>query len=259
MSCRSFVALFLTVAAILPARAQQTPVTAQEFAYETVSIHPSQQTSGTSISPQGSHFTARGVTLLDLINSAYPIRPNSDVPGLPAWARSDTFDIDAAMSATTYDAYQKLPDPEQRAQRQPMLQKLLAAQFHLKLHSKTKTLPLYALVVAKGGPKLKPAAAGAQAGGATWENGQIKIQSGPLSKLAYCLSDSTGFEIVDKSGLTGTYAIELSWMASKDPSSFAVGSSLETALKEQLGLKLESGKKSIEIYFVDHAEKPAIQ
>lgn len=259
MSCRFFVALFLIATATLPIRAQQTPAATQEFVYETVSIHPSPQADGMSISPQGNHYTAHGVTLWDLLNDAYPIRANTEVPGLPGWARTETFDLDAAMSAESYEAFRKLPDNEQHAQRQKMLQTLLATRFRLKVHTKTKTLPQYALIVAKGGPKLTPAATGGQSGGTTWGGGQIRIPAGTLGKLAYCLSDATGFEVIDKTGLTGTYSIELAWTVSKEASGSSIGSSLETALKEQLGLKLDAGKKSIDLYFVDHVERPAAQ
>lgn len=255
MSCRFFVALFLIATATLPIRAQQAPAAAHELTYETVSVRANPQANGMSISPQGNRYTARGVTLWDLLNDAYPIRANTEVPGLPGWARTELFDLDATMSAASYEAFQKLSDNEQRAQRQTMLQAVLATQFHLKLHTKTKTLPQYALVIAKGGPKLTPATANAQSGGTTWGSGQIKIPAGPLSKLAYCLSDATGVEIIDKTGLTETYAITLNWTAGKDDS--AISTALGTALKEQLGLKLEAGKRSIELYFVDHVERPA--
>lgn len=251
MSCRFLVTVLLLAAAALPLRAQQAP--AQEFAYETVTVRANPQANGMSISPQGNRYTAHGVTLWDLLNDAYPIRANTEVPGLPDWARTERFDLDAAMSAASYEAFQKLSDSEQRAQRQKMLQAVLAAQFHLKLHVKTKTLPQYALVIAKGGPKLTLAAAN-ESGGTTWGGGQIRIPAGPISKLAYCLSDATGVEIIDKTGLTQTYAITLNWTAGKDDS--AISTALGTALKEQLGLKLEAGKRSIELYFVDHAEKP---
>ena len=95
----------------------------------------------------------------------------------------------------------------------------------------------------------------------------------PLSALARLLTDQLGRTVVDKTGLPGNYDFALQWTPDESqgasfrgpdtvpqgsaPSADPSGPSLFTALQEQLGLKLESQKGPVEIYVIDHAEKPS--
>ena len=120
---------------------------------------------------------------------------------------------------------------------------------------------MYALVVAgKGGPKLKKSEPDAvsmmRIGGERTE--QMTATKWTMEQLAANISNNGDRPVLDRTGLTGTYDFTLAW----DP---AYGSqradpeapSIFTALQEQLGLKLESQKAPVEVFVIDHAEKPS--
>jgi Protein of unknown function (DUF3738) len=133
---------------VLPVDAQRatgsgTDLAARELTYEVVSIRPS-NIEGMSISSSGDRFVARGTTLWGLLFNAYKLRPNDDVPGLPGWAKSEVFDVEAGMDADTYAELQKMPVQERSERRAIMLQALLADRFKLKMHYETRERPIYA-------------------------------------------------------------------------------------------------------------------
>lgn len=193
------------------------------------------------------------------------------------------------MDPEVADALKKLSDDDRLIVRQHMLQALLADRFGLVFHRETRELPIYTLIIAKNGPKLHEATPGD-----TYPNG-IKLQNGApgagvwtmrtvaggsylinaqaiaLSSLLPSLAYPLGRPIVDKTGLTGKYDFTLTYSLdqSESPTASApngqpalaaadpTAPSLFTALQEQLGLKLESGKGPIEIIVIDHIERPS--
>jgi hypothetical protein len=128
-----------------------------------------------------------------------------------------------------------------------MLQALLGDRFALKVHQETRELPIYALVVAKGGPRFQASTIN----GTTIRNGNAYItvtgSDHTVALLAEQLSRTLGRVVVDKTGLDGRYELTLKWSTDEvadgpgGPSADA-GPSIFTAIQEQLGLKLESGK-----------------
>jgi uncharacterized protein (TIGR03435 family) len=96
----------------------------------------------------GGRFAARGYTLVLLMQRAYGVM-DWNVSGGPGWIRTDRYDVAAKAAANLTER-----------QLQPMLQALLAERFKLRLHNASKEMPGYALVVARGGPKLTPTADG---------------------------------------------------------------------------------------------------
>jgi uncharacterized protein (TIGR03435 family) len=234
------------------------------FSYEVVSIKPYKQSdAGMSMwwrtTPDG--FSSQGFDLADLIRDAYDIVMDDQLTGLPPWANSERYSVDAKMDEESAAAIKRLP-PDQRGKIQDsMLQAVLADRFQLKLHTESRELPIYNLVTAKGGPKLTEAPKDKNYG-YSMGPGRLSGTGVELDSLAYSLSNEVGRLIVNKTGLTGKYTIDLKWQ----PDSMAAGSSpagndalpdLFTALEEQLGLKLESAKGPVDVYIVDHAEKPS--
>jgi len=151
------------------------------------------------------------------------------------------------------------------------LRSLLADRFQLALHSETKEQPVYALVVNKGGPKLQEST---EPRGLIRKMGRgtLKAQAVELGMLALNLSNELGRSVFDKTGLAGKYDFELKWAPSQDSAAqlgappqtaeFALpadpdGPSIFTALQEQLGLRLESGKGPVEVLVIDRAERPS--
>jgi len=271
-----------------PSRAssQQSPDAAASYEYDVASIKPNK--SGTNMIrfmfiPGG--FSGTNVTLAMLIRSAYDIQENQ-ISGGPSWVKSDHYDIDAKMDSPTADALHKLSEDKRRLATQHMLQALLADRFKLAVHHDSKELSIYALVVAKNGPRLQQAKPGdtypngikgpdgiARAGMMRMGRGQLTSQGLPLTELARLLTAQLDRTVVDKTGLPGNYDFTLQWTPDESqgamfrgpdagppgsaPSAESSGPSLFTALQEQLGLKLESQKGPVEIYVIDHAEKPS--
>jgi uncharacterized protein (TIGR03435 family) len=235
-------------------------------------------------------FSATGITVRLLITFAYNVR-DFQILGGPGWISSDRFDIEAKEDDAQTEAVRKLPPEQARAHNQLLMQSLLADRFKLKVTHGTKELPLYALVVAKNGPKLQEGKPGdtypnglkgpdgrpaGRAGLMRVGPGQLTGQGIPMATLITLLSGQVGRTVVDQTGLKGKYDISLQW--SPDPSQGAMfhgppggnpggdapppppdtsGPTIFTALQEQLGLKLEPQKGPVEIIVIDHVEQPS--
>lgn len=178
--------------------------------------------------------------------------PASRILGGPESLRHAVFDIDA-KSDTAADAAQKALDPEPAKQRKrEMLQSLLRERFHLAAHMETRDLPVYELVVAKGGPHLTPSKSDGR-----YYNTPATAITGTgytTTTLAQDLARPTGRVVLDKTGLDGRYDIDLHWANADDPAS--TGPSLFTALEEQLGLKLQPAHAPVQVLVIDHVEAP---
>ncbi|MEO8028773.1 MAG: TIGR03435 family protein [Bryobacteraceae bacterium] len=196
----------------------------------------------------GGTFEGAKLTLRFLIEQAYGLR-ESQVTGGPAWIDSDTFDIKAKADGI-------LDGPENR--RVPF-QKLLADRFHLSFHKDTTNMTHYALVVTKKGPKFKEntdeRSIGRRARGG---RGSIDGPSVTIAQLIEAVSFSLERPIIDQTRLTGRYKIKLEWNDEPGPGGATddPAPSLFTALRDQLGLRLESRKGPVEILVVDQAQKP---
>jgi len=163
---------------------------------------------------------------------AYDVQ-DSQIIGGPDWISSERFNIQAKADSATDAELKKLNPLEAKLVKEHMLQDLLANRFKLKLSHETKQLPVYALEVAKNGPKLeetKGVAAGpggegperpglvrpgpGQAGVRMRSNGgeqQVDFEDSPVSMLVRVLSQSLGRTVVDKTGLKGHYNFKLHW------------------------------------------------
>jgi uncharacterized protein (TIGR03435 family) len=164
-------------------------------------------------------YTTNNVPLKFVIAGAYGIREDL-ITGLPGWADSAHYDITAKVAAADVPTLPKLT----RDQRNAMLKPLLADRFKLQAHEETKTLPIYELIVAKGGPKLHQAvpgdtyANGPKVNGSPARPGMMMMMPGkitgmaiPLSNLINILSRQLQRTIIDKTSLTGNYDITLQW------------------------------------------------
>jgi uncharacterized protein (TIGR03435 family) len=146
-----------------------------------------------------------------------------------------------------------------------MMQALLAERFKLAVHRETRELPMYALVVAKGGHKIHLVEAPAVFGQTPFSMpapGRLVGTQVTAEMLAKVLSDQLGRSVQDSTGLRGAFDFKLEWQPdSSDPQldTRAVSASLFTALQEQLGLKLEARKGPVEILVIDHIENTPIE
>jgi uncharacterized protein (TIGR03435 family) len=171
-----------------------------------------------------------------LIRQAYDVE-DERIAGGPKWFDSDVFEIDAKSSA-----------PANPGELRVMLQSLLAERFNLRMHSETRQLSIYSLVVAKNGSKLQPASEpGGVSSGPTLLRGTMDA-----SAIARSLTSALGRNVIDNTGLKGTYKLDLTWA----PDARQDGPSIFTAIQEQLGLKLESIKGPVQVFVIDRATLP---
>jgi len=233
-------------------------ITANPPAFEVVSVKLSKPGCDNMVvsSPPG-RFSAHCTTLMGLLFNAYPtVKPSVPIPGLPGWANSIHFDVDAKTDDETAVAIENLPREEQWKQTQAMLQEALAGRFKLRTHIETREGPIYELVVAKGGCKLKNAPADEHSRGYSWGRNMIQIRTGPIATFVFALSDNLSRTVVDKTGLTGNFDIDLKWTPDDQQGTPDAGPTLFTALEEQLGLKLVPAKGPVDTFVVDHVERP---
>jgi uncharacterized protein (TIGR03435 family) len=206
-----------------------------------------------------SEFKAVNVTLRALLEVAYDL-PETQMFGGPAWTTTDKFDLEAKSDAKFSEQMAALSSDQGKQAKRQMLQALLADRFKLAAHTEAREMPVYALVVAKGGSKLvKSSVSGTALSGG---RGRISIKGGDdsLAVLAFELSWRLGRPVIDQTGLEGRYGLTLTWTADDgaSPASDASnGPSLFTAIQEQLGLKLEPTKGPVPVLVIDHAEKPS--
>lgn len=232
------VVFVLVIALRTDAQSSQT-VGATTPAFEVASIKPNHSNENMiRIMFSPGRFTANGVTIKELIKNAYHVK-DDQLSGAPNWVSSDRFDIEAKMTDATAEMMQKLPRDQSVEQHRLLIQSLLVDRFKLKVGHQTKELPIYALVVAKNGPKLvastvTPPPAGANppplAPGGPVRPGMMRMGPGeltasavPVSILADALSGEPeigGRVIVDETGLKGKYDLNLHW-AAEGPSPMA--------------------------------------
>jgi uncharacterized protein (TIGR03435 family) len=194
-------------------------------------------------------FTCEAFDLFALITLAYDLPP--DRVSAPAWTHDARFDIVA-----------KVPDGTTKEQLRLMEQSLLAERFQLKVHSETRTMPVYALVVGKNGPKLKQGTTGTAMSIGVRSEGrrtQMTFTSASMGQLAAQLTHvpEVGRAVLDQTGLTGVYDFQLNLTvpARGSPDADLDATSVFTVIQDQLGLKLESRTAPIAILVVDHAER----
>ena len=193
----------------------------------------------------GQRVTVIDNSLKDLIRLAYQVKDHQ-ISG-PAWMATERYEIAATMSAGTN--LSQVPE---------MLQTLLKERFHLKLHQETRKMAVYALVVAKGGPKLTAATAPANGrGGTGWvsSNGRVGAKDSSVASFADLLSKAADRPVIDMTGLTGLYDFDVNYTPSLSATATDAGATLETAVLEQLGLKLEKREMQVEVLVIESADK----
>lgn len=195
--------------------------------------------------------------LMWLVRSAFNIISDDQISGLPGWVDADHFDIQAKMSEQDTAAWKNLSMKEKTEQQRLLIQALLAERCQLKFHRESKELPVYDLVIAKGGlkmPEAKP-----NPGSRTYMGtGKFEALSVTIDSLVFTLGNEVGRVVVDKTGLgEKKFDINLKWTPDEQSGSADAGPSIFAALEEQLGLKLVAARGPVEVVVVDQMEKPS--
>jgi len=268
--CGMAVAVFIGMRGKASAAAQQqpaaTPPAASAPVFDVAAIHvripePHEHNSIWS-SPSDGHFKAENVSVVMLIHWAYEM-PETRVLDAPGWADATHFNIDATADPSVDQLLHSLTSDAGRKQKESMVQALLADRFKLVTHTEKRELPVYELVVARGGAKLGDL----KTSGATVNHGRDHIEvvgANSVALLAEELSKETGRDVVDKTGITGRYNLKLHWTPddATEPqllngAPIDSGPTLFTALEEQLGLKLEPAKGPVQVLIIDHVAMPS--
>lgn len=234
---------------------------AQSPSFEAASIRPNNSGENfisVRLVPGGS-VRARNATLEAVITTAWQI-PDFELADVPSWVKSERWDIEAKGSGNA-------PPPDTLRK----LQSLLADRFHLRVHTETREMPIYALLIAKGGPKLPPAheecfdpTAGIPppspmarpCGGFNRSPNQLLGATDTTANLAQVLAKTLGRSVIDKTGLAGSWDVTLKWTPDElAPDTNNDTGSIFTALQEQLGLRLESQKGPVSVLVIDSAER----
>jgi uncharacterized protein (TIGR03435 family) len=248
-----FLAVAAAVALYAPCALPQTPLavrtqtpatSAPEPAFEVASVKESPPNHGyTYTGPWGSDgFTVRNASLNYLIEIAYGVQWNL-IAGQPGWFDSAYYDISARTEGGVKLDYIQVRAP---------LSHLLEERFHLETHWVQKDVNGFALVVAKGRPKLQLSKEDDKPYGYIVANG-LEAQNMNMGTLAAMLVSPAGRPIVDRTGIKGTFKFKLSYATANNPDSNLPD--LFTALQEQLGLKLETQKVPVEMLVIDHVDR----
>jgi len=242
----------LCTVALLAALAHAQPPDRRSFEVASIKLHPEPITMSRDPSIHGSRIVGTASTLLDLIEDAYGLR-RDQIMGAPPWAESDHYDLAAKAegeAVITKDQFRQ------------MMQSLLADRFQLQTHRETVELPIYALVVAKNGPKFQPSPPDAPNHGFVRGDAKglhMEATRGTMAQLALQLCVTAGRPVLDRTGLTGIYTYTLDWFPANrtPPPDLDAPPSMFQALKDQLGLTLESTKGPVERLVVDHVANPS--
>ncbi len=247
-----FVVAQLAALALCSAHAQTAP---SPLTFEVASVKPSPpEVQAWIMKPQSpGSLRLEGVTLMNLIALAYGVREYSILGG-PGWVGSERFDIDARAQASS----------DGGAQAPGRLKSLLAERFELSVQSQTREESVYALVVAKNGPKLPEAKPETRTYIHSW-GAIIHGEAATMRLLAVNLASMVGRSVLDKTGLKGRYDFELKWApeaasaAGLDvpQASDPAATPLFAALQQQLGLRMESQKALVQVLVIDHAARPS--
>jgi uncharacterized protein (TIGR03435 family) len=224
----------------------QTQAPAQPAAFEVASIKPNKTNERMYYGLRNDRLTVRNMPVMGLIQVAYGKR-DVQITGGPAWTTSECFDIDAKAERP-----QKATHDMEKA--------LLASRFQLKFHRETRETSVYSLVLARGGLKMKLSAdqTEPEKGGPKEQGpGRLVGEGVPMYVITNLLSNMLGRSVINNTGLTGKYDINLqpapdSLPVQADPADLVV-----EAIEQQLGLKMESTKASEEILVIDHIEHPS--
>jgi len=191
---------------------------------------------------------------------------------LPEWTKNSRFDIDARVAPEDVARYKALS----LTQMSSTLQSVLVDRFKIVVRHEAHDLPVYNLVIAKGGlkPAIKPVDANKPGLYLQGGDNHISMHNLPIASLDSALSRLVHRTVIDKTGLNGNYDVELKFtpdsydpaMAKSDKEAAEAAAragndgeapTLFTAIQEQLGLKLVSAKGPVDCIVIDHIEKPA--
>lgn len=264
---------------VAPSIHAQAPAKASPPEFEVASVRVSKPGEAGALQLTPGRFRASNLTLLQMILFTYNIRSFQVSGDRAGWIESSRYDIDAKAESASGEEQTLL-----------MLRTLLEDRFRLRVHRETKEGPVYVLTIGKNGIRMQPASCvppvpeqkdpgecGEMHGHADGlnqilEGKGVRIANSSHSEpgleirdqsLVRELSIALGRTVIDRTGLTGTFDMRLTWardqgaVRTQITAADAIAPSIFTAVQEQLGLKLESAQGPVEYLMIDHAERPS--
>ena len=250
--------LFLTAAGGI---AQLKTDTAPRLEFEVASVKPSKPGADGGVIkplPGGQTYVATNAPVKMMIKLMFHLN-DRQISGGPGWLETDLYDVEA-----------KADGPHTIEELHVMFQNVLIDRFKLQVHKEMRMLPAYELVVDKSGPKLRE--------NTSPEHFDIPVRPAGFGKLeathcsmsyfSWLLSQRLDRPVIDQTGLGRFYDFKLEWTP-EPPANLGIrggaeanlpptnGPDIFTALREQLGLKLESRKGPVEVMVIDHVESPS--
>jgi uncharacterized protein (TIGR03435 family) len=281
-------ALAFSAAPMTSIHAQILHATGTRPSFAVASIRPSPSNVQAARTVQPNSFAVNGTTLKEIVSYAYGITFDREIAGGPKWIATDRFDIKAEPDEAETAELTKMSRDDREQRIRLMVQSLLAERFNLKVSFSTKELPVYELVIAKGGFKCPkqtpdtPLAATPQprfhwsapppppppppgytppipddARALAQQPVHFRTKGWPFWLVVTMLShqpELDGRTVLDKTGLDGSYDCEASWSREGADST---APSFFTAIQEQMGLKLDPSKGPVEVVLIDHVERPS--
>ena len=238
--------LVLIVGISLPLAGQQSTT-----AFDAASIKASAPgATGALWAGRGPQLTIQNYRLRDIILGAYGLR-SYQLAGAPDWIDTARFDIVGRA-------------PEGVPRNDTMLRTLLTDRFRLKTHTEMRQIPIYTLVLARDdrrlGPQLRPSTIDCAVTRCTSSvvSGKIRTSGYSMAEVARLLTGNVDRMVVDGTGLTGIYDLELAWTPDIGAAEVVTrdAPSLFTAIVEQLGLKLQPAVGPVEVRVIDSVERP---
>ena len=254
-------ALALSSSGIQPQLAAPRP---KFDSFEVAAIRPvdSDRKSSRYITMRGSDtFVEKSYTLKLLIAAAYELNPR-EISGGPGWVGSDHFDIQARTPGTVRPTHEE---------QMRMLRRLLTDRFKLSYHREQRVFSIYELETDKGGPKLKPSTAAADAPPALIstvypQHILLPARNATMAEFVSILQRAIlDRPVVDKTGLQGRYDFDLQWAPEETQFGGEVPATPQdassppffTAVREQLGLRMVATRGPAEALVIDRVQRPS--
>lgn len=257
-----------------PCPGEQRPSDLPELHYDVASIRPHTEDDGRMMfggPPHEALVTTTGINGLNLIVNALGIH-DYQLQGAPDWLLTRRFDLQAKGDDAATAALSKLSECWAYQVKVGMLERLLAERMKLTIHHESRPIVGYALVQAKNGAKLQASKVELDNEAAKKANRSVRTmvdhgtfvmtaQRMKMVWLAQQLSFNVRAPVEDKTGLPGEYDVKLRFVRDDlraDPADSVPGDapSIFTAVQEQLGLKLEPEKVTVDVVVLDHVEPP---
>jgi uncharacterized protein (TIGR03435 family) len=283
----AIVAVAVAFAVVSASQSQSQPqtqtaaVSAPIYEYDAVSIKPNKTADPKHfvVNFPGDGISAENIPVRLLVQYAFGFNDSTRFSQMPSWVDSERYDIEAKADSPLRETLAKLSREERNPIRQRMIQSLLADRMKFAFHRETRELSVYSLIIEKGGPKFQPSkptaadpnlqrpfiwATSTRDGVVTLTGERVDIAS-----LTRMLTLHSRKPVTDETiGLTGKYDITLRFVPEDGQVQRSAGSTpleapdpsapdLVSAVKDQLGLKLQSGKGPVDVIVIDHIERPS--